>query len=97
MDKLLLIIILIKEALDHKYLAYEYYLEHYDKNVSYIIDNEDKLNACSAIWLISKSAVTTRYICYDCGYLLRFYEGNGLLKLEEFQEAYLMVNSQLMN
>ena len=44
-----------------------------------------------------KSSVTTRYICYDCGYLLRFYEGNGLLKLEEFQEAYLMVNSQLMN
>jgi hypothetical protein len=45
MDKLLLRIILIKEALDHKYLNYEYYLEYYDKNLSYIIDNEDKLNA----------------------------------------------------
>ena len=31
-----------------------------------------------------KSAVTTRYICYDCGYLLRFYEGKELKKLKDF-------------
>ena len=27
-------------------------------------------------------AVTTRYICYDCGYLARFYEGEELEKIK---------------
>ena len=28
-------------------------------------------------------AFTTRYICYDCGYLLRFYEGEELEKVKK--------------
>ena len=31
-------------------------------------------------------AVTTRYICYDCGYLARFYEGEELEKIKRVVE-----------